>query len=215
MKLHLLPITILPLPRETAADDQIIEDWARGLDWVKWLLGSVRARTTCLMLGGADQRMMRAWEVFADGRFRDVIGPALKSAWQLAHTGDLEGLLAADAALSAQLPPACLKRSMRAGALLLKSTRYARYQGVLGRLREAVDQELSVGHFVVVWAAVGQFFQLSLANVLAEYLHLEWDIAARERGDQTKPTGRCCIAALTSQMMHHASAESALRVVDG
>ena len=50
MKLHLLPsITLLPPPQDTAADEQIIEEWARGLDWVKWLLGSVRARMEALL----------------------------------------------------------------------------------------------------------------------------------------------------------------------
>jgi hypothetical protein len=209
MKLHLLPsITLLPPPHETADDAQIIEDWARGLDWVKWLLGSVRARTEVMMVEDA------AWDEFADGVLRETIGPALKSAWQAAQAGDLAGRIAADERLSAQLPPELAQRSIQAGAVLLKSTRHARYQAVLGRLREAVGQGDCAGHIAVIWAAVGHFFQLSLTNVIAEYLHLEWDIANRDTEHREKPTGRHSIAGLTSQVMRGTSAEETLSLVE-
>lgn len=215
MKLHLLPsITLLPPPHDTAADQQVIEEWARGLDWVKWLLGSVRARMEELLVETATQPVAAAWNDFAEGRLRDEIGPALRAAWQAAQAGEVADLIAADASLTALLSPAAGARSIQAGAVLLKSTRHARYQGVLGRLREAVEQGTCSGHIAVVWAAVGHFFQLSLANVIAEYLHLEWDIAVRDEVDQAKPTGRHSIVGLTSQIMHSAAAESALRVVD-
>jgi hypothetical protein len=208
MKLHLLPsITLLPLPHETADDVQIIEDWARGLDWVKWLLSSVRARTEVLMVEDV------AWDDFADGVLRETIGPALKFAWQAAQAGDLAGLIAADERLSAQLPAELARRSIQAGAVLLKSTRHARYQAVLGRLREAVGQGSCTGHIAIVWAAVGHFFQLSLTNVIAEYLHLEWDIATRDLEPRAKPTGNNGIAVLTSQVMRGTTAEEALSVV--
>lgn len=208
MKLHLLPsITLLPPPHETADDAQIIEDWARGLDWVKWLLGSVRARTEVLMVEDA------AWDEFADGVLRETVGPALKTAWQAAQAGDLACLIAADERLSAQLPPELAMRSIQAGAVLLKSTRHARYQAVLGRLREAVGQGSCAGHIAVVWAAVGHFFQLSLTNVIAEYLHLEWYISTRDLEHRGKPTGRHSIAGLTSQVMRGATAEKMLSVV--
>lgn len=208
MKLHLLPsITLLPPPHETADDVQIIEDWARGLDWVKWLLSSVRARTEVLMVEEA------AWDDFADGVLRETIGPALKAAWQAAQAGDLAGLIAADERLSVQLPAELARRSIQAGAVLLKSTRHARYQAVLGRLREAVGQGRCTGHIAIVWAAVGHFFQLSLTNVIAEYLHLEWDIATRDLEPRAKPTGNNGIAVLTSQVMRGTTAEEALSVV--
>lgn len=208
MKLHLLPsITLLPPPHETADDVQIIEDWARGLDWVKWLLSSVRARTEVLMVEDA------AWDDFVDGVLRETIGPALKFAWQAAQAGDLAGLIAADERLSAQLPAELARRSIQAGAVLLKSTRHARYQAVLGRLREAVGQGSCTGHIAIVWAAVGHFFQLSLTNVIAEYLHLEWDIATRDLEPRAKPTGNNGIAVLTSQVMRGTTAEEALSVV--
>ena len=85
---------------------------------------------------------------------------------------------------------------------------------MLGRLREAVDQGRCDGHIAIVWAAVGHFFQLSLTNVIAEYLRLEWDMVARDAHVQAPYAGKYSIAGLTSRIMHHASAESALRVVD-
>ncbi|MCB1278243.1 urease accessory UreF family protein [Prosthecobacter sp.] len=215
MKLHLRSsITLLPPPHEKADDGQVIEDWSRGLDWVKWLLGSVRARTELLMVEGGTMPMSAAWEEFAEGSMRVAIGPALKSAWRSAQAGDLDGLIAADLVLSSELSDAAARRSTRAGAVLLKSTKNARYQAVLGRLREAVEQGRCEGHIAVVWAAVGHFFQLSLTNVIAEYLLLEWDILTRDEPSLTPPVGKFGVAGLTSQIMHEATAESVLRVVD-
>lgn len=215
MKFHLLPsITLLPPPHDTAAEAQVIEDWARGLDWVKWLLGSVRARTEVLMVEGGAPAVAAAWEEFVEGPLLETIGPALKFAWQSAQDGDLAGLIAVDKTLSARLPAELAQRSVKAGATLLKSTRHARYQAVLGRLREAVGQGRCAGHIAVVWAAVGHFFQLSLTNVIAEYLHLEWDIAVRDAAHAEKPAGRHSIAGLTSQVMRGNAEEAALRVVD-
>jgi hypothetical protein len=215
MKFHLLPsITLLPPPHDTADEAQIIDDWARGLDWVKWLLGSVRSRTEVLMVEGGAQPVSTAWEDFVEGPLLETIGPALKFASLSAQSGDLTGLIAVDATLSKQLPPEQAQRSIKAGAVLLKSTRHARYQAVLGRLRDAVEQGRCAGHIAVVWAAVGHFFQLSLANVIAEYLHLEWDIASRDVMHAEKPAGRHSIAGLTSQVMRGKAEEAELRVVD-
>jgi hypothetical protein len=210
MKLHLLPpITLLPTPHDTADDAQIIEDWSRGLDWVKWMLGSVRARMEVLLVEDVAE-----WNDFAEGLLREAIGPALKSAWRSAHANDLAGLITAATQLSSQLSPDLCQRSLQAGAVLLKSTKHARYQGVLGRLREAVEQGSCDGHIGIVWAAVGHFFQLSLTNVIAEYLRLEWDMVSRDTHVQIPYAGKLSIAGLTSRVMSDASGESALRVVD-
>lgn len=210
MKMHLLPtITLLPAPHDTADDQQIIEDWSRGLDWVKWLLGSVRARVRVLLVED-----VAGWNDCAEGLLREAAGPALKSAWQSARANDLAGLIAAARALSGGLSPDAHQRSLQAGAVLLKSTKHARYQGVLGRLREAVEQGRCESHIAIVWAAVGHFFQLSLTNVIAEYLRLEWDMAARDSHLQVPYAGKLSIAGLTSQILQDASGESALRVVD-
>lgn len=212
---HLTSLTLLPPPQdEKLSDVQIIEDWARGLEWVKWLLGSVRARTCLLMVAGRPRPVHFAWTDFADGVLQDALGPALKEAWECAQAGDLPGLLEVDKRLSASLSPEMAERSVQAGAVLLKSTQHARYQAVLGRYREAVANGRSAGHIAVVWAAVGHFFQLSLANVIAEYLHLEWDIATRDALWMAKPKGRLGITALTGMVMRGSMEDAGLKVVD-
>lgn len=212
---HLTSLTLLPPPQdEKLPDVRIIEDWARGLEWVKWLLGSVRARTSILMVAGKPRPIQVAWSDFADGVLQDTLGPALKAAWECAQAGDVAGLIVADEALSAELTPELCARSLRAGAVLLKSTQNARYQAVLGRYREAVAQGRARGHIAVVWAAVGHFFQLSLTNVIAEYLHLEWDIATRDAPWMAKPQSRLGVTALTGMVMRGAHEGAELRVVD-
>lgn len=213
---HLTSLTLLPPPQdEKLPDVQIIEDWARGLDWVKWLLGSVRARTSMLMVAGQPRPVQFAWEDFADGLLPEAVGPALKVAWECAQAGDLQGLIAVDERLSATLTPELALHSAQAGAVLLKSTRHARYQAVLGKYREAVAQGQCSGHIAVVWAAVGHFFQLSLTNVIAEYLHLEWDIATRDMQWMAKPKDHLGIIALTSMVMRGAEEDAGLKVVEG
>lgn len=204
----MMKLYLLPLPHEAADDAQAVKDWACGLDWVRWLLSSVRARTEMLMVEHG------SWEDFADGLLCEAVGPALKNAWLAAEAGDLAQLVATDAELSSRLSAGQNARSIRAGAVLLKSTRHARYQAVLGRLREAVGQGDCVGHFAVVWAVVAHFFQLSLANVVAEYLHLEWAILARDDGHRERPVGRHSIAGLTSQIMRTVMDGAVPRLVD-
>jgi hypothetical protein len=174
-------LTLLPPPEDRRGEVEIVEEWARGLDWVHWLLGSVRARTEQLSMNGG------GWQSFTDGVFREKIAPALEQAWEAAHAGDLEALLAADAALGARFTTDENERSRQAGAVLLKSTRKARYQGVLGHFRDQIAAGRSDGHLAVVWATVGCFFHLSLANVIAEYLRLEWDIGTRDDLKRREP----------------------------
>lgn len=182
MKPHLpITLTLLPPPEDRRGEVEIVEEWARGLDWVHWLLGSVRARTEHLSMNGG------GWQGFTEGLFREKIAPALEAAWSAAHAGDLDALLAADADLGANLSPDENKRSRQAGAVLLKSTSKARYQGVLGHFRDHIAAGSSEGHLAIVWAAVGNFFHLSLANVIAEYLRLEWEIGTRDDLKRREP----------------------------
>jgi hypothetical protein len=176
-----ITLTLLPPPEDRRGEVEIIEEWARGLDWVRWLLGSVRARTEHLGLNGV------GWQDFTQGLFREKIAPALEAAWSAAHEGDLDALLTADADLSARLSPDESKRSRQAGAVLLKSTSRARYQGVLGHFRDQISAGRCEGHLAIVWAAVGNFFHLSLANVIAEYLRLEWEIGTRDDLKRREP----------------------------
>ena len=182
MKSHLpVTLTLLSAPEDRRGDGEIIEDWARGLEWVRWLLGSVRARTEHLLVNGS------GWQGFTSGVFRNKIAPMLEQAWAAAQAGDLDALLAADAELSNRLSPEEREHSRNAGAILLKSTQKARYQGLLGRYRDQLNAGRGEGHFAIVWAAVGCLFHLSLAIVIAEYLRLEWDISTRQNPKRSEP----------------------------
>ena len=182
MKSHFpATLTLLSASEDRRADGAIIEEWARGLEWVRWLLGSVRARTQHLSVNGS------GWQGFTSGVFRKKIAPMLEQAWNAAQAGDLDALLAADEELDNRLSLEERERSRSAGAILLKSTQKARYQGILGRYRDQLNAGRGEGHFVIVWAAVGCLFHLSLAIVIAEYLRLEWDISTRQDLKRREP----------------------------
>lgn len=190
-----------------AAFDRVtpVEELTGGLDWVRWLLQGVRARCEQVAFHPASLKgatIHARWERFAVDVFAPLLGPHLTRAWHRAAMRDRAGLVEVDLALEAALPAAARAWSREAGAVLLRSTRGARYQGVLGHYRADVDAGVAPGHFVVIWAAVGQFFQLSLANVLAEYLRLEWEVGAREFANITEPEGDACFANLASTTLN-------------
>lgn len=197
--------SIVVLAEAHEAETQALEDWARGLDWVSWMFASVRARKDRLLF---DPKAMKRpgieaeWQMFADALFHDVVGPQLLTAWEAVVANDLAALEDADRAFSSILSKAILQPSLDAGSILLRNTRGARYQGLLGHFRKAQEEGLAPGHFVTVWATVGHFFQLSLANVIAEYLRLEWEMATRHLHQPAEPVGRHSIAGLTRQVMH-------------
>jgi hypothetical protein len=58
---------------------------------------------------------------------------------------------------------------------------------VLGHFRDQITAGRCEGHLAIVWAAVGNFFHLSLANVIAEYLRLEWEIGTRDDLKRREP----------------------------
>lgn len=185
-------------PAAATPSEDAFAETSHENDWVRWLLSSVRARTETLLVGDDD------WTSFARSLLPQTIGPVLRHAWLAAHAGDLSQLIALDEHISARLSTIQSARSLRAGAVLLKSTRHARYQGVLGRLREATGQNLCRGHIVIVWPAVAHFFQLGLTSAVAEYLRLEWDIHSRERLPWTLPAPPHSITALTRRVLRAA-----------
>ena len=218
----LSPVTVLADGDETAAE--ALEDWSRGLDWVHWLFSSVRQRLPHLhfappsltRLHGsatvAQLRLASAWDAFAETTLVHVLGPAMTAAWQAVQRGDATALMNLDRGLAAQLPGAMVQPSLEAGSLLLRSTRGARYQGMLGRYRSAQEEGSTPGHFIFVWAAVGHFFQLGRTNVIAEYLRLEWDMAARHVCRDAQPLSLEKLTRLTSRLMDDVR-EERLRVV--
>jgi len=204
----LTPVTVLVDADETVAD--ALDDWSRGLEWVCWLFSSVRQRMEHLHFAPPGP-LPPAWAAFAQGHVRSHLGPHLIAAAQAVLSGDLERLKALDHQLSGRLDPAQAARSREAGGILLRNTRGARYQGILGRYRSAQEAGQTPGHFLTVWAGVGNFFQLSLANVIAEYLRLEWDMAARHLPEKDAALSHDSIASLTRQILH--GQKLALRVV--
>jgi hypothetical protein len=164
---------------------QALEDWSRGLDWVQWLLSGVRRRLDHLHFqpsaAGSMVKTKAAWDVFASQPLQEVLTPHLMRAWQAVSHNDLEALLHVDGTLGGRLARFEAGASGEAGRLLFKATRQARYQGILGHYRQACESGRSPGHFLTVWAAVAHFFQLSLTNVVSEYLRLEWSLATRSQ----------------------------------
>lgn len=196
-------------PVETA-----LEDWSRGLDWVQWLFSSIRQRLSGIHFHAADlprptlyprapitgQALAARWESFVQVELKGPLSVALIHAWQAARDQDLPRLLELDAALV--LEHHARAGSAEAGARLLLGTRGARYQGLLGRYRSVHEAGQTPGHFFIVWAAVGHFFQLSLAAVIAEYIRLEWDLATRHLTTPAPPLSAATIATLTGHLMH-------------
>lgn len=198
------------------SEAETLSEWARGLDWVHWLMESVRHRVTSITFVSAPVGRSRtlisgAWDVYAESTLRDEMGPILVRAWTAARDGDVETLVQCDVALSKALSEGACASSIEAGHWLLRTTRGARYQGVLGKYRTLVEEQGLETHCAVVWAVTGCFFQLGLASVIAEYLHLEWEIATRHLGDRQGPVGRHSIAGLTSRMVHAEASRSGLR----
>jgi hypothetical protein len=168
------------------ADEPVVdalEDWARGLDWVQWLLSGIRQRMDHLhfvsVRTSETRRLHLDWHRFAESSLKGTLAPHFHQAWQAVHQPDLSALLSADEALGSTLSEEECARSLEAGRLLLKATNRARYQGILGHYRRACDSGTTPGHFLILWAAVAHFFQLSLASAIGEYLRLEWALATR------------------------------------
>lgn len=189
------------------------EEAPHGLDWVHWLLGGVRARCEWLHFQSASIRraaLLGHWSAFARDDFSRVTGPRLVEAWIAASTGRITTLAEVDAALDESLPATVAARSRHAGSVLMKGTRGARYQGTLGHYRESLERAGRSPHFVSAWAAVGHFFQLSLVNVVAEYLRLEWELGSRHLPGTSEPKGLLSVAHLASHQLHAVRREPAL-----
>ena len=180
------------------------------LAWVRWLLGSVRARCRRIHFTVGPASPETAWAHFIGSLFLPVIGPQMLKAWQAAGAGSRSGLAEAAAALAGGLDEAAVSHSSEAGQLMLRSTRSARYQGVLGRHRADVGDGKALCQFPVVWAATGHFFQLSFAVVLAEFLRLEWEIATDGRHLSPLPT-TTLLEAISQLVKAHAAEPTVLR----
>lgn len=190
-----------------------LEDFARGQEWVRWLLSSIRRRNLpvhAAAQGASDLvSARRLWSDFSKGGLVSVLRPHFLAAWRAVSCGDLQALVEADTAFTAALTECECARSMQAGGLLLQATRHARYQGRLGRYRAACEAGSAPGHFLTVWAGVAGFFQLSLASAAAEYLRLEWEILTWNLPGAPQPTD---LPVLAGRMV--ASLKAELRLLE-
>lgn len=186
-----------------------LDDLAQGLDWVRWMLRSVRHRCEGVVLERPDSsaEISPLWRGFVQNRFVPGLGQVLMEAWQASSAGDLPRLIEQEAEWAWHLDDEELGRSIAAGRLLLSSTRGARYQGALGHLREAVDEGRAKGLIGVVWPAVAHLFQLTPAVLLAEYLRLEWETATRDLYGVNEPRLSYSIPAVVSRVLNAGTAD--------
>ena len=181
-----------------------VDDLAQGLDWVRWMLRSVRHRAEGVVLErpdtGAEIRPL--WRGFVQDRFVPGLGHVLMAAWQACAAGDIPRLIELEAEWAWHLNDDELERSIQAGRVLLNSTKGARYQDTLGHLREAVDAGRARGLIGIVWPAVAHLFQLTPAALLAEYLRLEWETATRDLYGVHEPRLNYSIPAVVSRVLN-------------
>jgi hypothetical protein len=179
-----------------------------SLSWVRWLFQGVRAHCEYVLFvtdGEAGRHsMVKDWEAFLDGPWKSVVAPGLLAGWRAADAGDLEALLAENARMGSLLPEEARERSLVAGELLLRSTRGAKYQGVLGHLRQRVESDGLEVHLLTVWAAVSVVFQLPVADVVGEYLREEWMTATGRYAHHADPQGLLSFAATAHRTLREA-----------
>jgi len=182
-----LPVTVLADANEDALE--ALAGWARGLDWLQPLFAGHRHRLDALHFafappagsglypraGVARAALATQWRDFTRGDLPERLAPRFGRVWQAASEG-AQALVAADAALDFTGGEAA--RSRAAGRLLLERLQGARHLGRLGRYRAAWQAGRAPGHFWAAWAAVADCFQIGLAAAAAEYLRLEWQLAA-------------------------------------
>jgi urease accessory protein UreF len=185
-----------------------LDEQAHGLDWVHWLLRSVRQQCEGVVLERQETKtqMHGRWRAFVRERFERGLGSALIEAWNTAALRDAEGLVALEARWRQQLTDEESERSLLAGQLLLKRTQGARYQGALGHFRQHVDDGRADGHIGIVWPALAHLFQLSPAIMLSEYLRLEWETAVRDLNGIAQPFGQASMVKVAARVLAQVNA---------
>ena len=185
-----------------------LDEQAHGLDWVHWLLRSVRQQCEGVVLERQETKTQRhgRWRAFVRERFERGLGSALIEAWNTAALRDTEGLVALEARWRQQLTDEESERSLLAGQLLLKRTQGARYQGALGHFRQHVDDGRADGHIGIVWPALAHLFQLSPAIMLSEYLRLEWETAVRDLNGIAQPFGQASMVKVAARVLAQVNA---------
>jgi hypothetical protein len=180
-----------------------LEEMTQGLDWVRWLLQGVRQRSCGIVLPclPSAATVSIQWRHFIEDLLSPALGPCMLAAMDAALTSDEAVLLGLDSDWERELTKEQAERSRQAGALLLEKTAGARYQGVLGFVRQSVAEGSCVGHIGIVWPAVAAVFQLSPVTALAEYMRLEWETCTRDLPGVPEPTGDLAISHVVQKMI--------------
>jgi hypothetical protein len=187
-------------------ENQALLDWSRGLDWVRWLVSGVRSQLPSLMAAPPSApvtgaAILDSWADFSENHFLPHLAPFLRECWHHASAGRTRSLIVQAQLLDHHLQTRAREHSQAAAHLLLRATRGAQYQGLLGKHRAAIADGRCPAHFIPVWAAIADLFQLGLANTCAEYLRLEWAILSRHTQDLEEPAGAHSIIQLTRHVL--------------
>ena len=178
-----------------------------SLAWVRWMFQSIRIRCDAIVFvteGTNRSRIIADWQDFSDKVWHPVLAPMLLEAWRDAHAGDVASLIAEGSAMGGHLADDARERSIAAGELLLRATRGAKYQGVLGQLRQELGRRQADAPLGVIWAAVAVLFQLPPADMLTEYLREEWLTALREHPQPHEPQGPLSFSAMAHRALREA-----------
>jgi hypothetical protein len=174
-----------------------LEELDEGLDWVRWLLQSVRQRCEGICFCPTEtkaQGVHSEWATFVHERFEPLFAPMLRRAISLAAEGDVSKLVSLASAWSQNYTRCEATASLAAGRTLLHVTRGAKYQGALGRYRTLVEEGSALSECFIVWVLVGQMFQLTPITIMAEALRLEWDLGVRDLDILPEPHGEASIS---------------------
>lgn len=178
-----------------------------SLAWVRWMFQSIRIRCDAIVFETASTNrsgIIADWQDFSDKVWHPILAPMLLAAWHDAQAGDVASLIAEGCARSGQLTGDARERSVAAGELLLRATHGAKYQGVLGQLRQELGRRQADAPLAVIWAAVSVLFQLPPADMLTEYLREEWLTALREHPQPHEPQGPLSFSAMAHRALRGA-----------
>ncbi|MCB1079820.1 MAG: hypothetical protein KDM64_18525 [Verrucomicrobiae bacterium] len=180
----------------------------QDLAWVRWLFTDLTRELSQLSLTPAaktDQPWVTSqlWRSYVMQQFRPRIGPVLRHAWLAAEKGHTRGLRRLSEQLASQERPLAEKKaSIAAAGILLRTTRTALHQGPLGKLRAAIQANACPAEWPIVWATLGSIYQLGLANVVGEFLRLEWHFLTRQMPIKPSPArGEFSIAHLVREAL--------------
>ena len=197
-------ITILAPADQTG--EEALTEWAKGSEWIAWLLKEIPVKLPALSAdpppAGHHALVLSEWDRFIETQFQAVLAPLLSRGWAAAEGGRTKELQALAGQLHSQLPVASCDHSQHAAELLLQTTRSATHQGVLGKHRAAISDNLCPAHLLIIWTLIGSLFHLGLAVICTEFLRLEWRMLARHHLGMEEPVGQHSIAGLTQQFLN-------------